>query len=166
MIVVWVALGAAVGAPARALTDRAVQSRHDSVSPWGTLTVNLVGSFVLGVVGAMSAQLSPAARAAIGVGFCGALTTYSTFRYAFLRLLEERARFYATANVGVSLLGGSVLSVWAGPLAPGSPEYGVAGHSASGRSARPLGQMVSRSPGCGSVARLQAAQEIGELIEA
>jgi CrcB protein len=106
MIVVWVALGAAIGAPARYLTDRAVQSRHDSVFPWGTLTVNLVGSFVLGLLGAMSAQLSPAARAAIGVGFCGALTTYSTFSYEILRLLEERARFYAAANVGASLLGG------------------------------------------------------------
>jgi CrcB protein len=106
MIVVWVALGAAIGAPARYLTDRAVQSRHDSVFPWGTLTVNLVGSFVLGLVGAMSAQLSPAAGAAIGVGFCGALTTYSTFSYEILRLLEERAWFYATSNVGASLLGG------------------------------------------------------------
>lgn len=106
MIVLWVALGAAIGAPARYLTDRWVQTRHDSVFPWGTLTVNLVGSFVLGLVGAISVHLSPAAGAAIGVGFCGALTTYSTFSYEIMRLLEDRAGFYAAANVGASLLGG------------------------------------------------------------
>ena len=49
MTVLWVALGAALGAPARYLTDRAVQGRHDSVFPWGTLTINLVGSFILGL---------------------------------------------------------------------------------------------------------------------
>ena len=106
MTVLWVALGAAIGAPARYLTDRAVQSRHDSVFPWGTLTVNLVGSFVLGLLSAVGAHLSPAVSAAIGVGFCGALTTYSTLSYEILRLLEDRARFYAAANVGASLLGG------------------------------------------------------------
>jgi CrcB protein len=106
MTVLWVALGAAIGAPARYLTDRAVQSRHDSVFPWGTLTVNLVGSFVLGLLSAVSAHLPPAVSAAIGVGFCGALTTYSTFSYEILRLLEDRARFYAAASVGASLLGG------------------------------------------------------------
>ena len=104
--VLWVALGAAIGAPARYLTDRAVQRRHDSVFPWGTLTVNLVGSFVLGLLSAVSAQLSPVAGAALGVGLCGALTTYSTFSYEILRLLEDRARFYAMANVTASLVGG------------------------------------------------------------
>jgi CrcB protein len=106
MTVLWVALGAAIGAPARYLTDRAVQGRHDSVFPWGTLTVNMVGSFLLGLLTVLSTQLSPAVGAARGVGFCGALTTYSTFSYESLRLLEDRARFYAAANVGASLLGG------------------------------------------------------------
>ena len=45
-----VAIGAAVGAPLRYLTDRAVQARHDSRFPWGTLTVNVAGSFLLGLV--------------------------------------------------------------------------------------------------------------------
>ncbi|MYX47034.1 fluoride efflux transporter CrcB, partial [Streptomyces sp. SID89] len=48
--------GAAVGAPLRYLTDRTVQSRHDTVFPWGTFTVNVAGSLVLGLVtGAVAA---------------------------------------------------------------------------------------------------------------
>lgn len=50
MTLLLVVVGAALGAPARFLTDRWVQSRHDSVFPWGTFTVNAVGSFVLGAV--------------------------------------------------------------------------------------------------------------------
>ncbi|MFD2094203.1 DUF190 domain-containing protein [Blastococcus deserti] len=112
MTVPWVALGAAIGAPARYLTDRAVQGRHERVLPWGTPTGDMIGSFLLGRLTAMSTHLPPAVGAAIGVGFCGALTTYSTHhlqhvRYEILRLLEDRARFYAAANVvDVRLLGG------------------------------------------------------------
>ncbi|WP_035847194.1 fluoride efflux transporter CrcB [Kitasatospora azatica] len=105
---VLVALGAVVGAPLRYLTDRAVQARHDSVFPWGTFAVNVVGSLALGLVagavlaGAASAQL----QLLVGTGFCGALTTYSTFSYETLRLAESGARWYAAANVGASLLAG------------------------------------------------------------
>jgi fluoride exporter len=100
---IWVGLGAAVGAPARYLTDRWVQSRHDSVFPWGTLAVNVTASFVLGLVAGAGAVLSPAVALAVGTGFCGALSTYSTFSYETLRLLETRAPFYASANVVASL---------------------------------------------------------------
>ncbi|WP_369134730.1 fluoride efflux transporter CrcB [Modestobacter sp. I12A-02662] len=106
MTVLWVALGAAIGAPARYLTDRAVQRRHDGIFPWGTLTVNVAGSFLLGLLTALSARLPPAVAAAVGIGFCGALTTYSTFSSDVLRLLEAGARRHALADVVVSLLGG------------------------------------------------------------
>jgi CrcB protein len=101
-----VALGAAVGAPARYVTDRWVQSRHDSVFPWGTLAVNVVGSLVLGVVVGAADAMAPAVAALLGVGFCGALTTYSTFSYETMRLLELRATLYAVANVAISLVAG------------------------------------------------------------
>ena len=102
----WVALGAAFGAPARYLTDRWVQSRHDSVFPWGTLTVNVVASFVLGVLTGAAAVVAPAVALVLGTGFCGALSTYSSFSYETLRLVETRARFLAAANVGVALVAG------------------------------------------------------------
>jgi len=96
--------GAMVGAPLRYLTDRAVQSRHDTVFPWGTLAVNVTGCLVLG---AITGAASPAdVRLLLGTGLCGALTTYSTFSYETLRLTEQGARFYAAANVVASVVAG------------------------------------------------------------
>jgi CrcB protein len=104
MTVALVFLGAMVGAPLRYLTDRAVQTRHDSLFPWGTFTVNLTGCLILG---ALTGAAVPAGLfALLGTGFCGALTTYSTFSYETLRLLEQKAYFYATANVTVSVIAG------------------------------------------------------------
>ncbi|MFE5486903.1 fluoride efflux transporter CrcB [Streptomyces sp. NPDC056527] len=105
-----VLVGAAVGAPLRYLTDRAVQSRHDSVFPWGTFTVNIAGSFVLGLLTGVS---SARTHLLLGTGLCGALTTYSTFSYETLRLYEGGAKGYAVANVAGSLAAGLV-AVWLG----------------------------------------------------
>ncbi len=99
-----VAAGAAIGAPLRYLTDRLIQSRHDGVFPWGTFVVNLTGSALLGFLVALPAD--DAVRALVGTGFCGALTTYSTFSYETLRLAEDGARLAAAANVVVSVAGG------------------------------------------------------------
>ncbi|MEV8035184.1 fluoride efflux transporter CrcB [Streptomyces sp. NPDC002742] len=103
-----VIVGAAVGAPLRYLTDRAVQLKHDTVFPWGTLVVNVTGCLVLGLLtGAASAgQVSGHLQLLIGTGLCGALTTYSTFSYETLRLTETGAAFYAAANVIVSVTAG------------------------------------------------------------
>jgi CrcB protein len=100
--------GAAVGAPLRYLSDRAIQSRHDTVFPWGTLTVNVLGSLILGIItGAVAAgRASPQVQLALGTGLCGALTTYSTFSYETLRLLEDDARLFAAANVVASIAAG------------------------------------------------------------
>ncbi|MEZ5115329.1 MAG: fluoride efflux transporter CrcB [Candidatus Nanopelagicales bacterium] len=97
-----VAIGAAVGAPARYLLDRAVMQRVTGAFPWGTLLVNVLGSLVLGLV--LGAALPPPARLLLGVGFCGALTTFSTFGYETQRLLDGGARRTALLNVVVSVL--------------------------------------------------------------
>ncbi|WP_329460525.1 fluoride efflux transporter CrcB [Streptomyces sp. NBC_01497] len=97
--------GGAVGAPARYLTDRAVQARHDTVFPWGTFTVNVIGSLILGILtgAALSGSGGHHVQELLGTGFCGALTTYSTFSYETLRLAEDGARLFAAANVVVSV---------------------------------------------------------------
>lgn len=105
---VLVVAGAVVGAPLRYLTDRAVQSRHDSVFPWGTFLVNACGCLILGLLtgaaasGAAHSQL----QLLLGTGLCGALTTYSTFSYETLRLTEAGAGLYAVGNVVGSVLVG------------------------------------------------------------
>ncbi|MET9387963.1 fluoride efflux transporter CrcB [Streptomyces sp. NPDC002928] len=100
--------GALVGAPLRYLTDRAVQARHDTVFPWGTFTVNVVGCLILGVLaGAVTyGAASHSVQLLIGTGFCGALTTYSTFSYETLRLADGGARLLAAANVVASVVAG------------------------------------------------------------
>ncbi|MBQ1032211.1 fluoride efflux transporter CrcB [Micromonospora sp. SD19] len=104
MTVLLIALGAAIGAPLRYLADRAVQSRHASVFPWGTLLVNVAGSLLLGALAGWPA--GPAVSALLSTGFCGALTTYSTFSYETLRLTRGGHRLLALANVLGSVAAG------------------------------------------------------------
>ncbi|MEU6117821.1 fluoride efflux transporter CrcB [Streptomyces sp. NPDC047117] len=103
-----VVAGAMVGAPLRYLTDRAVQARHDTVFPWGTFTVNVAGSLILGLLtGAVAAgAASSQVQLLVGTGLCGALSTYSTFSYETLRLAEGGARLFAAANAVGSVVAG------------------------------------------------------------
>ena len=105
MTLAWVLLGAVVGAPLRYVTDLLVQSRHVSVLPWGTVTVNVAGSVVLGVTaGVMSGDPGPGwVLPLVGTGFCGALTTFSTFAFETVRLVQEDERRAAAVNVAVSV---------------------------------------------------------------
>ena len=100
----FVALGAAVGAPTRYLTDRALQSTHGTGFPWGTFTVNVVASFVLGLV--LGGPAPSVVVAALGVGFCGGLSTWSTLGYETVRLAEERQWSSAVFNVVASTFAG------------------------------------------------------------
>jgi CrcB protein len=106
MIVLLVALGAAVGAPLRYLVDRAVQTRHDSLFPWGTFAVNAAGSFLLGGLVTTGLHAPAPVMAALGTGLCGALSTYSTFGYETVRLLQDRARAFAVINAVASIIAG------------------------------------------------------------
>lgn len=108
MSVLLVILGGMIGAPLRYLTDRFVQARHDTVFPWGTFTVNVTGSFILGLLtGATVAGAAPQSlQLFLGTGLCGALTTYSTFSYETAQLVQGGARFLAVANVGASVIAG------------------------------------------------------------
>jgi CrcB protein len=105
MTVLLVVLGAALGAPIRYLTDRMVQARHDSVFPWGTFLVNVSGSALLGFLAALpEGRLAPGT--VIGTAFCGAFTTYSTFGYETVRLIEDRSYLFAAVNSAMSIVAG------------------------------------------------------------
>lgn len=103
-----VVVGGAIGAPLRYLVDLLVQSRHDSVFPWGTFLVNVSGSFVLGVVAAGAGSVAAPGwlLSLVGVGVCGAFTTFSTFGFETVRLFEEGSWLTAAANSLGSLVVG------------------------------------------------------------
>jgi fluoride exporter len=107
--VLLVAVGGIVGAPLRYLVDRVIQARHDTLFPWGTLTVNVAGSLIFGFLSAVPAP--EALQLAAGVGFCGALTTYSTFGYETIRLSEDGSTFHAAANSAANLIAGLAAAV-------------------------------------------------------
>jgi fluoride exporter len=100
---VLVVLGAVVGAPLRLLADRIAVARRGHGSVLGTLTVNVAGSAVLGLLLGVG-RAPDAVVALVGTGFCGTLTTFSTFGFDVVRLVEERSAGRAAAYVAGSLL--------------------------------------------------------------
>jgi CrcB protein len=112
-----VTLGSVVGAPLRYVVDREIQTRHERVFPLGTLAVNLSGSLALGLlVGAAGrGGVSPLAVDAIGTGAIGSYTTFSTFSWETLQMIEEGSVWQASANVVASVgggLAGAALGFW------------------------------------------------------
>jgi CrcB protein len=104
----FVAAGAA-GAPARYLLDRAVGERARGAFPWGTFVVNVTGSFLFGLITGLGLNhaFPKVPRVVLGTGFCGAYTTFSTFTFETVRLLDEGALGEALRNAAGSLLAGS-----------------------------------------------------------
>lgn len=86
----WVALGAAVGAPARYLLEQLFERFTFGGHAWGTLGVNASGTALLGVLAGLQTHghLSPTLYVLVGTGLCGAYTTYSTFAVTTVRLVR------------------------------------------------------------------------------
>jgi CrcB protein len=101
---VAVGAGGLVGAPSRYLLDRAVTARTGQGRPWGTFVVNVTGSLLLGLLTglSMTGHLSEVGKALLATGFCGAYTTFSTFTFETVRLLEDGRAFDAAGNVVIS----------------------------------------------------------------
>jgi CrcB protein len=110
-----VALAGSLGAVARFVTDGAVQDRTSGPFPFGTLTVNCVGSFILGVVTGLAWYhgLGGRANAVVGVGFCGAFTTWSSVTWETVRLAEDGLGRQAV----VSVVGGVAAALASAALA-------------------------------------------------
>jgi CrcB protein len=100
----------AIGAPLRYLLDGAVGRRTTGAFPRGILLINVSGSFLLGLVTGLGLHhgLGRTPRIVIGTGFCGAFTTFSTFTYETVRLIEEGDVVDAAANVGLTLVVGGM----------------------------------------------------------
>jgi CrcB protein len=98
-------LAAAVGAPLRYVVDQTIQHHWPGAFPAGTLTINITGSLLLGFLTGLAAHhgLPAQALTVLGTGLLGAYTTFSTFSYESIRLLEDGAVAVASLNVAASL---------------------------------------------------------------
>ncbi len=109
---IWfVAIGGAVGSVARFLVAVLIQRWSPSTFPAGTLLINITGSFLLGFLmrsALGTSSITPEVRALLTTGFCGGYTTFSTFSYDSIMLIESgqfgRAGVYVVLSVGASLL--------------------------------------------------------------
>jgi CrcB protein len=96
--VLFVILGAAIGAPARFIIDQSL--RRFSNAPWGTFTVNVLGSFVIGLTWGATGNTT----ALIAIGFAGAFTTWSTFMLDIYLAIQRKSFTTAIINYIVSLM--------------------------------------------------------------
>ena len=117
--VLFVALGGALGSVSRYLLGTWTQSFSKSIDfPYGTLTVNLVGCFVIGLLSQLvetQGIFTPESRAFIFIGILGGFTTFSSFGNDTVNLLREGGNFNALANVGANVILGLAL-VWFGRM--------------------------------------------------
>jgi CrcB protein len=106
VLVLEVALAGALGAVARSTVDTLVRARGEGTLPIGTLTINISGSFLLGIITGLTLYHGFGAdgRTVLGTGFCGGYTTFSTFAYQSVRLGEQGVLDSALRNVAISLI--------------------------------------------------------------
>jgi len=112
-----VGVGGFIGANTRFVVARLVGGLFETKFPLGTFVINVSGSFLLGVLGTLVAQKvmpnSESMRLALGVGFLGAYTTFSTFEFETHALFDDGSWLTATTNMFASLFIG-LLAVRAG----------------------------------------------------
>jgi CrcB protein len=104
----WVTLGSALGGALRYVLSQLALRWFGTSFPFGTLGVNLIGSFLIGLimhVGLSSSLITPTLRLFLTTGVMGGLTTYSAFNYETLALLREGSWEIGALNVAVTVLG-------------------------------------------------------------
>jgi fluoride exporter len=108
MKTLWIGLAGAMGTIARYHLDGWVQERLRTGFPYGTLVVNLVGSFLIAFLmhlGLRTEVISPTTRIVVATGFIGGFTTYSTFNFETLRYLQDGAWTLGALNIVATLFG-------------------------------------------------------------
>ncbi len=104
----WICLGGAVGTAGRYLLGDWLMRVAGPAFPWGTLAVNVLGSFLLGLVMQLALStdwISPTLRLTLATGVLGGFTTYSSFNYETLRLIEGGSWLLAGANLAGTVVG-------------------------------------------------------------
>lgn len=116
----WVAIGGALGSVARFGIGGVVAEKFGQTFPWGTLVVNVTGSFIIGLLGAVAApegKMDPQSRVfatqLLMTGVCGGYTTFSSFSLQTLNLIRDREWLYAGSNILFSVVL-CMLAVWLG----------------------------------------------------
>ena len=122
----WVAIGGALGSVGRYWITGLISAKFGETFPWGTLVINVSGSFVIGIIGAlaipegrMDSQSRIFATQFLMIGICGGYTTFSSFSFRTLQLLQERQWLYAGGNVILSVVL-CMIAVWLGYLLGGT----------------------------------------------
>lgn len=118
----WVALGGALGSVSRFWINGIVSEKVGATFPWGTLVINIGGSFVIGIIGAVAnpegrldSQTRQFATQFLMIGVCGGYTTFSSFSWQTLNLVRDREWLYAGGNVLLSVVL-CLVAVWLGWL--------------------------------------------------
>jgi CrcB protein len=116
----WVAIGSALGGVARYWCSGIVARLFGETFPWGTLIVNVTGSFIIGFFATLTAPdgrvfVGSTARLFVMVGICGGYTTFSSFSLQTLNLMNDGEWLYVGANIGASVVL-CLLAVWAGHM--------------------------------------------------
>jgi CrcB protein len=124
VIYVLVMAGGALGTLARFLLSTFVATHFDETFPWGTLIINVTGSFIIGFFGTLTdpdgvVMVSGQARTFFMIGICGGYTTFSSFSLQTLRLAQNGQWFNAGANVLASNIG-CLVAVWLGHVCAAS----------------------------------------------
>jgi CrcB protein len=116
----WIALGGALGSVSRYWLNGIVSRHFGETFPWGTMVINVTGSFVIGIIGAlaspegrMDSQSRAFAIQFLMIGICGGYTTFSSFSWQTLRLMQDREWLYAGGNVILSVTL-CMIAVWLG----------------------------------------------------
>jgi CrcB protein len=116
----WVALGGALGSVSRFWINGLVSAKVGATFPWGTMVINITGSFIIGIAGALASpegRLDSPTRQFITqflmIGICGGYTTFSSFSLQTLNLVRDREWLYAGGNIVFSVVL-CLIAVWLG----------------------------------------------------